>query len=169
MANIPFANNYQEVFFMNERRLGFDLNRTARQIRRYIDRDTSKIYDQKMTATHARAIGFFFHNSHRDIFQKDFEREFGIRRSTASNILALMEENELIKRESVSHDARLKKITLTQKAIDLHKVVIGALDSMEDTIKQGITDQELQVFYTVLEKIKSNLERTDECNDKTAE
>ncbi len=154
---------------MKERRLGFELSRTSRHIRRHMDNDASKIYAQKMTGTHGWAIGFFFHNSHRDTFQKDFEKEFGIRRSTASKILTLMEENELIKRESVPYDARLKKITLTEKALQVHRVVTEAFDKMEETIKQGITPEELEIFFTVLEKINSNLERTDESNDKTSE
>ena len=32
-----------------------------------------------------------------DVYQKDIEKEFSLRRSTASEILALMEKNEIIK------------------------------------------------------------------------
>ncbi len=147
-----------------ERRLGFEIHRASKLVKRYLDNDATKLYVDKMTGTHGWAIGYFYHNKDRDIFQKDFEQEFNIRRSTASNILALMEKNGLIIRESVPYDARLKKITLTQKAIDIHNIVEGAFEKLEDTIQKGITPEELAIFYRVLDKINNNLERNDATN-----
>ena len=150
---------------MNNRKVGFELSRTSRLIKRYMDNDATKLYIDKMTGTHGWAIGYFYHNRHRDIFQKDFEQEFNIRRSTASNILALIEKNGLITRESVPYDARLKKITLTDKAINIQHIVDSAFGKLEDTIKEGITEEELLVFYRVLDKINSNIERNGADND----
>ena len=150
---------------MQNRRLGFELHRSSRLVKRYMDNDATKLYVDKMTGTHGWAIGFFYHNRDRDVFQKDFEQEFNIRRSTASNILALIEKNGLITRESVPYDARLKKITLTQKALDVQSVVEKAFESLEDTIKKDISEKELEVFFRVIDKINNNLERTDTTND----
>ena len=150
---------------MDNRKVGFELSRTSRLIKRYMDNDATKLYIDKMTGTHGWAIGYFYHNRHRDIFQKDFEQEFNIRRSTASNILALIEKNGLITRESVPYDARLKKITLTDKAINIQHIVDSAFGKLEDTIKEGITEEELLVFYRVLDKINSNIERNGADND----
>ena len=147
------------------RKLGFEIHRSSRLVKRYMDNDATKLYIDKMTGTHGWAIGYFYHNKDRDIFQKDFEQQFNIRRSTASNILALMEKNGLITRESVPYDARLKKITLTRKAVDIHHTVESAFEKLEDTIHEGITPEELEVFYRVLDKINSNLERNDADND----
>ena len=150
---------------MQNRRLGFELHRSSRLVKRYMDNDATKLYVDKMTGTHGWAIGFFYHNRDRDVFQKDFEQEFNIRRSTASNILALIEKNGLITRENVPYDARLKKITLTQKALDVQSVVEKAFESLEDTIKKDITEEELEVFFRVIDKINNNIERTDTTND----
>ena len=148
-----------------QRKLGFEIHRSSRLVKRFMDNDATKLYVDKMTGTHGWAIGYFYHNRNKDIFQKDFEQEFNIRRSTASNILALMEKNGLITRESVSYDARLKKISLTQKAIEIHNIVEKAFEKLEDTIQKDISAEELEVFYTVLDKINSNLERNDANND----
>ena len=150
---------------MESRKLGFELHRSSRLVKRYMDNDASKLYIDKMTGTHGWAIGFFYHNRDRDVFQKDFEQEFNIRRSTASNILALIEKNGLITRESVPYDARLKKIVLTQKALDIQCIVDKAFENLEETIKKDITDEELQMFFRVIDKINNNLERTDTDND----
>ena len=147
------------------RKLGFEISRTSRLIKRYLDNDTNKLYVDKLTGTHGWAIGYLYHNRHRDIFQKDFEQEFNIRRSTASNILSLIEKNGLVKRESVPYDARLKKITLTDKAIDIQHIVDKSLSELEDTLKKDISDEELEVFFRVLDKINSNTEREGATND----
>ncbi len=150
---------------MKDRRIGFELHRSSRIVKRYMDNDASKRYVEKMTGTHGWAIGYFYNNRHRDVFQKDFEKEFNIRRSTASKILSLMESNDLITRESVDYDARLKKIVLTEKALELQSVVDNAFTRMETKIKEGITEEELDVFFRVLEKVNKNLERNDCVND----
>ena len=150
---------------MEQRKLGFEIHRSSRLVKRYMDNDATKLYVDKMTGTHGWAIGYFYHNRDKDIFQKDFEQQFNIRRSTASNILTLMEKNGLITRESVPYDARLKKIILTQKAVEIHHIVEGAFEKLEETIQQGITAEELEIFYKVLDKINTNLERNDANND----
>lgn len=150
---------------MENKRLGFEIHKTSRIIKRYMDSDASKSYVDKMTGTHGWAVGYFYTNRDRDIFQKDFEQKFDIRRSTASAILSLMEKNDLIRRESVPYDARLKKIVLTQKAIDVQIFVEEAFERFDRTMKQNISDEELTVFFTVLDKINNNLERKDESDD----
>ena len=150
---------------MLNRKLGFELHRSSRLVKRYMDNDATKLYVDKMTGTHGWAIGFFYHNRDRDVFQKDFEQEFNIRRSTASNILALIEKNGLITRESVPYDARLKKIVLTQKALDVQSVVDKAFEKLEETMRKDISEEELQVFFGVIDKINNNLERIDTEND----
>ncbi len=150
---------------MEKRRMDFELHRTSRIVRRYMDNDATKSYVEKMTGTHGWAVGFFYNNRHRDVFQKDFEKEFDIRRSTASNILSLMEDNGLIVRESVPYDARLKKITLTPKSLEIQGVVEEAFSRLDTKMKEGITDEEMDIFFRVLEKINSNLERNDTKND----
>ncbi|MBR2893432.1 MAG: winged helix-turn-helix transcriptional regulator [Clostridia bacterium] len=150
---------------MKERRLGFELHRASRMVKRYMDGDATRLYVEKMTGTHGWAVGYFYDNRHRDVFQKDFEQEFDIRRSTASNILSLMEKNGLINRESVPYDARLKKITLTDKALEVQSVVNKSFDRLEGTMKKNISDEELRVFFSVLDKVCNNLERNDYGND----
>ena len=146
---------------MESRKIGFELHKTSRLIKRYMDSDAAKSYVDKLTGTHGWAIGYLYHNRDRDIFQKDFEQEFNIRRSTASTILSLMEKNGLINRESVDYDARLKKITLTDKAIEIQNFVEASLGRMENMLGQGISDSELEIFFSVLDKINRNLERND--------
>ena len=144
-----------------KRKLGFEIGRTSRLIKRVLDNNSQKEYIDKVTGTHGFALGFLHRNKDRDIFQKDFEKEFDIRRSTASHILSLMEENGMIARESVPYDARLKKIVLTEKALNIQTEVMCFFDNLEKEFEKDISEEELQIFYSVLDKINSNIERID--------
>ena len=66
-----------------------------------------------------------------ETFQKDIEKAYEIRRSTATGILQLLEKNGYLKRQSVSEDARLKKLVLTAKAIEVHDQIIARMEAFE--------------------------------------
>ena len=99
--------------------------------------------------------------SSKDVFQGELEREFKMTRATASSILKRMERDGLITRESVSHDGRRKKITLTQEAIRASDDVRCHIDEKEKLMARGISPEELDVFFAVVDKIKENLSDKD--------
>ena len=103
--------------------IGFDIRTLSILIKRYIDGSATKQYVDNLTGTHGWVIGYLYDNRDHDVYQRDLETQFSIRRSTATGILQLMEKNELILREPVESDARLKKLVLTEKALDIHKMV----------------------------------------------
>lgn len=142
-----------------DKKIGFEISHCSRMIKRYMDSHAIKSYIDEMTGTHGWALRYFYDNREKDIFQKDFEKQFDIRRSTASSILSLMEKNGLITRQSVESDARLKKIVLTEKALEIHQRIEAAFDKMEKEIMQGISGEDAAVFFRTLDTIKSNIER----------
>ena len=142
---------------MKERHLGFEIRTLNNCVKRYIHSTRPPEFEES-TGVHGWAIRYFYENRDKDIFQRDFEARFSIRRSTATNMLKLMEKNGLITRESVPYDARLKKIVLTEKAIEIHHKATQNIKNIENTLKKGITYEELKFFYSVIDKIKANLE-----------
>ena len=111
-----------------------------------------------ITGMQGRIIGYLdLQEGKKDVFQKDLEAEFNIRRSTATEILQLMEKNGLIKREPVAHDARLKKLVLTEEARRNFRKIKGELDRIEDKVTFGLSEEELHTFFAVIDKIKENI------------
>ena len=92
------------------------------------------------------------------IFQKDVEKELKIRRSTASQILNVLERDGYLIRQPVAQDARLKKLVLTEKALKLDSMMKNNMTRMEALLKQGLTQEDLSHFFYVLDRIKKNLE-----------
>ena len=141
----------------NKRTVGFEL----RSLNNLIRRDIEKNHPAELDCTkgvHGLAIGYFYHNRDKDIFQKDFEEHFSIRRSTATQILKLMEKRGYITRQSVDYDARLKKIVLTNKAMEINKIIRKDIDNREQRLTQGLSDDEIESFLNIIEKMKANLE-----------
>lgn len=127
-------------------------------LKRFADSSNAKKYADKMTGTNGWVIGYISRNHDRDVFQRDLEENFLIRRSTVSKILKLMEQKDLIRRESVDYDARLKKLVLTPKAVKIHEMMDRNFDDMCDVVFNGLSDEELETFRGILDKIRKNLE-----------
>ena len=142
--------------------ISFELHKTSRCIKRYMDRYTQESCDSALTGTHGWAIGYFYDHRGEDVFQRDFEKACNIRRSTATSILQLMEKNGLIVRESVPYDARLKKITLTEKALRLHRRVEDGFALLEDRLRASLDERELACFFAVLKKIQQEVDVDDQ-------
>lgn len=110
-----------------------------------------------LSGTNGWVIEFIADNSDKDVFQRDIEKEFRIRRSTASKMMKLMEQKGLIKRVPVDYDARLRKLVLTDKALELHRHVDDDMRLFEQRVKKGLSQEEINSLFVILNKIKENL------------
>src|SRR5699024_12075049 len=79
-------------------------------------------------------IIYYLANSHDNVYQRDIEKEFNIRRSTEINILKTMEKNNLIWRKSVKSDSRLKRIILSDKAKEMQDAIGKFMDENNQKI-----------------------------------
>jgi DNA-binding MarR family transcriptional regulator len=140
-----------------EKYIGFEIRTLANLLKREIYL-TEKLENDNSTNLHGVMIEYLVINQDKDIYQKNLEDEFAMRRSTATRMLQLMEKNGMIRRVQVSKDARMKKIILTQKAMESHQYFMNSRLKIEKKIRKGITDGELETFFLVAEKIKANLE-----------
>ena len=101
---------------------------------------------------------YLYKNRENDIYQKDIEDAFSIRRSTATGVLQRMEKNGLIIRSSCSFDARLKTISLTDKSRALLKRIDESLDETETIVRKDISQSDLDIFFKVVKKMIKNME-----------
>lgn len=114
--------------------------------------------DSGLTNVQRRVLNFILlATMDREIYQKDVEEKFHIRRSTATGILKLMEKNGFIHRESVERDARLKKIMPTEKAVALRGEVLETIRILETRMAEGISGEEFRACIRVLKKMSENL------------
>lgn len=103
-------------------------------------------------------IGFLLEHETEDIYQRDIERVFSISRATASNMLQVMERKGLIERNPVEHDARLKKIGMTELARKLEEHARANVAEMEELLTQGMTDEEIVCLKKCLDIMIHNIQ-----------
>lgn len=138
--------------------IGFQVRMLSNLIKRQVDQTVFQGREKPATGMQGWVIGYLYGNRDKDVFQRDLQEQFSIRRSTVTGILQLMEKNGLITRTSVKQDARLKKITLTPKAIEMHEQIIKGIQSVENKISAGLTPEERKTFIELCEKIRANIE-----------
>ncbi len=146
-------------------RIGAEIGMLHNLLRRQMACMTEKTENAaNMTGMQAMIVHhLIMHEKKGDVFQKDIENVFQMRRSTATGILQLMEQHDLIRREPVEYDGRLKRLVLTEQARAMDEYVTERMNQMEQLLRQGITEDELKGWFAVSERIRSNLEQY-QCN-----
>ncbi len=101
-----------------------------------------------------------------DVFQKDLEAAFAISGATATNILKVMEKDDLVRRIPMEKDARLKKLEMTEKGIQFNDVARANVVRLETAMKKGFTEEEITIFREYLDRLAQNIVDLVEENTK---
>ena len=116
------------------------------------------VEDDELTPMQRHILNYILLDTlHRDIYQKNLEEEFQVRKSTVSGILKLIEKNGFIYRESVKEDARLKRILPTKKAEALRPSILEHIHETEIRMTEGVSEQDLFLCKKVLYQMCQNL------------
>ena len=142
----------------SEKTLGISLRKVNILLRRRFESSPIRKELDHGTGMHGYIICYLKDNNNRDLFQKDVEANFSMRRSTATAILQLMEKNGLIERKTVDYDARLKKIILTEKAKRLAELFEEEKRAINKVLESGFTQSELELFHSLLDRVANNLQ-----------
>lgn len=111
-----------------------------------------------ITGTQASILHFICLTSkNHDVFQRDIETAFDIRRSSVTSVLNGLERNGFVKREPVKEDARLKKLVLTSKAVKISTYVNEVLENINFLMVHQFNREEIASLDTMLKKIAEKL------------
>ena len=147
-----------------KREIGHELRVIQRMIHRRVEKHRAA-HGDTLTFVQTRTLHFLQKHTLEEVYQKDLEKELNIRRSTATEILNVLERDGYIERLSVERDKRLKKLVVTQKARDLSERMCKDIEQMEKTLSKDISEEDLVVFYRVMDQMKKNLKEGDDVND----
>ena len=132
--------------------------RSIKRLSNGISREMCAAFGSGMfSGAQGRTLHFLLAHTKIDIFQKDIEEEFGLRPPTATALLKELEQRGLIRKEPVPYDARKKKIVVTEEALQYKDCVLKGLKELDQKLTAGISDEEMQVFFSVTDKMLENL------------
>lgn len=141
-----------------ENLLSFEIKTLVNLVKREVGASERGRTVANATGNNAFIIGYLAHHEGEDVFQRDLEEKFSVRRSTMSNTIMLMEQKGFLTRTPVSYDARLKKLTLTEDGWRIHHTLESAIRDAEAKLTGGLTEEEKETLFALLEKMRSNFD-----------
>lgn len=129
------------------------VSKLSNKLRRRIDALSSK---RELSGAQGKVLHFLLAQTE-DVFQKDIEEEYGLRPPSASELLKKMENNGLIRRESLPQDARMKRIIVCEKAMCYRESVLEDLTALKEDLLRGIPEQDQEVFFRVIDQMLENV------------
>ena len=103
----------------------------------------------------------------RSVYQKEIEKEFGLRPSTATEALKLLEEKGLICRIPEEKDGRYKRFVFTPKAEAVQDALRREIEESEAILLQGIAPEEKELFLEIAGRMLRNLDEREDRHGKT--
>lgn len=146
--------------------LGLHINIASHQLRRTL----SNLFAQYgLTGIQSRILGYLGAAAAKgnDVYQRDIEKNFGIRRSSVTSVITNLERSGFVTRQPVPGDARLKKLTLTEKGTETNRLIGRSVAAFEDTLRDCLTPQEQELLLQILHKIIEKLDDPSSCKHCT--
>ena len=143
---------------MDQHILSIEMRAVTKAVDRYLG-ESMPLSAKETTGGNAHIIMFLARNRNREIYQHAIEQKFCITRSTASRVLALMEKKGLIARESVAHDARCKRIVLTDKADAIVADLKANGERVERLLVEGFSESEKAALRDYVSRMRANIDR----------
>lgn len=146
-----------------ERSIAVAIKNLSNQFHRYMtnlkaELDAGTRGLERVTDIQGRIINYLHENQGSGaIYQRDIEKQFNIRRSTATNILARIEKNGFIRRQTSADDARMKTLILTEQARKLYPKAKEGILKAERQAAKGLTDAEVALFFRIVEIMAKNI------------
>ena len=134
------------------------LSQTSRVIRRALDARIAATVAPELTGARGMVLGDIVraNRAGRDVYQRDIEQWFNIRRSSVTALLQGMEQDGFITRCAVEKDARLKRLVATEKGLACHAEIEAAIGQFEHDLQNGIDPAQAAVARAVLEQTLRN-------------
>ena len=82
-----------------------------------------------------------------DVFKKTLKKNTVFAHLQQTALLKKMEENGLIFRESLPNDGRMKKIVVTEKALQYKDIVMSDITQLEDELTTDISESDMDIFF----------------------
>ena len=115
--------------------------------------------DLGLTSIQSRMLGYLYFQlqNGKQVFQKELEEEFRIRKSSVTSVIQMLEKKGLVRRAGVTGDARRKELMLTEQGIAVQETVMERLDALEGLVNEALSPKEKQIWLSCIRKIETRL------------
>ena len=112
-----------------------------------------------VTHQQTQILAYIYARPNTDVFQKDLEKELGLKSSTVTVILQNLEKNNYIERSECDYDKRQKLIRVTDKAASMHEHFMSSVNAIEYILTESMSEQEQKELKKLLRKAVENVKK----------
>ncbi len=138
--------------------VGRQINKISNYLRRRSQNTQKKI---GLTNSQALVLDYIM-VSPSPVYQKDIEKEFNLRSSSATELICGMEEKGWIEKIESLNDKRLKEIIFKDTNEFIKKSINDEITQTEKQLTKNISDDDLAIFMRVTNQMIKNLEENNE-------
>ena len=119
--------------------------------------------DLGLPSIQSRMLGYLYFQlqNGKQVFQKELEEEFRIRKSSVTSVIQMLEKKGLVRRAGVTGDARRKELMLTEQGIAVQETVMERLDALEGLVNEALSPKEKQIWLSCIRKIETRLKEAE--------
>ncbi len=142
---------------MRDDTIGYQIRLIHNEIHKRMEAKRIENEGEPLTGMQRWILGYLSKKQNEGVYQRTIEEEFHISRATASNMISVMERRGLVLRQSVEHDARLKRLVLTELGQSLIDRANQDISQMEALLTKGFSKEEVTALKHDLKRIADNL------------
>lgn len=136
--------------------IGFLITNIAYAVRQYFDRCFAN-YD--VTYPQSRVLTRLFSQMDKgDVNQRDLEYALGIKASSVSSLVRNLEQKGFIRCERLPQDTRNKRVILTEKGLEVQKVLADARHRAEENMIKGLSVEQQDLLRACLRQVLTNMD-----------
>lgn len=117
----------------------------------------TRLSELDLNTQQGQMMGYIFENQDKGVIQKDLADHFNRKGATITSMLQGLEKKGYIKRVIPEDNERQKKIYLLKKGSDLVEEFKRIFLEVENSITQGLTEEESETFLKLLIKVNATL------------
>ena len=133
--------------------IGYLINVISNKLKRSADEN---LVHENMTIEQLQVLKMI-HQKGGQVSQKDIEKEFGVRRSTVTSAMQILEKKGFISRTPSPDDARAKLVALTDSGKEKNERLINFIKVRDEKLLSALDENEKETLIKLLNKLLDNL------------
>lgn len=136
------------------------ITKSIKELNKLIGR---KVKDEKypveyLNRTQIQILVYLIKHKNEEVCQRDLQDETHLKKASITGTLDSLEDKGAIKRIQSKDDKRKNIIVLSEQALKAKDKIEKKYEEIENKLKKGISEKDLNIFLNVLTKMERNLQ-----------
>lgn len=132
-----------------------------RQMNLFLNRE---LLDEKLTSSDVLYLALLYEQDGRT--QDEMAEAYTVDRAATTRSLQGLEKNGLVRREVDTFDRRIRRVHLTEKAMQYRTAIRRMADDLADALFEGMSEEEVKAFMEQVEAMGQRARRLNQRQER---